>query len=196
MPTDPGDTPMNAIPTEYRGVRLRSRFEAQAAYMFDAFGWTWKYEPRSYMLPGGVTYTPDFYLPEQRAVVECRGYDSERGDAQIEAFGTVVQEGQAAPDGNSILRYMTLKADDVRVYRIRHTEYAEAGLVVWCAVCAGWRLLSLGRDEQCPTCFSHGSSVQKAYALTVSEGKILINGTASAHWDGMLFGNCCTAETV
>jgi hypothetical protein len=38
---------MKAIPTEYRGVRFRSKSEAILARCFDIAGWLWLYEPKS-----------------------------------------------------------------------------------------------------------------------------------------------------
>jgi len=45
------------IPTEYAGVRMRSRLEARWAAFFDRVGWPWAYEPLD--LNG---YIPDFAL--------------------------------------------------------------------------------------------------------------------------------------
>lgn len=47
----------SGIPTEYNGVRFRSRLEARWAAMFDLFDWQWEYEPLD--LEG---YIPDFLL--------------------------------------------------------------------------------------------------------------------------------------
>ena len=52
-----------ALPTQYRGVRFRSRNEARWAVFFDALGLRWHYEPEGYALPSGP-YLPDFLLPE------------------------------------------------------------------------------------------------------------------------------------
>lgn len=52
------------IPTEYSGVRFRSRLEARWAAFFDACGWTWDYEPLD--LAG---YIPDFALHWHRPVI-------------------------------------------------------------------------------------------------------------------------------
>lgn len=51
------DSPINPIPTEYRGHRFRSRLEAKWACFFDNCGWPWEYEPVD--LKG---YIPDFIL--------------------------------------------------------------------------------------------------------------------------------------
>ncbi len=46
-----------AIPTVYRGIQMRSRLESKWAYVFDALGWRWEYEPID--LNGWI---PDFVL--------------------------------------------------------------------------------------------------------------------------------------
>lgn len=48
---------IKAIPTEYGGVRFRSRLEARWAAFFDRMGYSWDYEP--FDLSG---WTPDFVL--------------------------------------------------------------------------------------------------------------------------------------
>ena len=50
-------TDYRGIPTNYRGVRFRSRLEARWAALFDLLGWKWEYEPID--LAG---YIPDFIL--------------------------------------------------------------------------------------------------------------------------------------
>ena len=82
-----------AIPTIYAGVQLKSRLEAQMAYLFDTFRIPWRYECTSMMLPSGILYTPDFWLPYHMAVVECRGYHSAKGERQLESFGEQIQLG-------------------------------------------------------------------------------------------------------
>jgi hypothetical protein len=61
----------NAIPTEYAGIRFRSRLEATWAAFFDLMQWPWEYEP--FDLAG---YIPDFVLTlgkgRQRPVVEVK----------------------------------------------------------------------------------------------------------------------------
>jgi len=54
---------VKAIPTTYRGVRFRSRLEAQYATFFDAIGTVWQYEPEGY-ISGSTKYLPDFWLPD------------------------------------------------------------------------------------------------------------------------------------
>lgn len=48
---------VRAIPTDYNGVRFRSRLEAKWAAFFDRCEWRWDYEPSDY-----EGYIPDFCL--------------------------------------------------------------------------------------------------------------------------------------
>lgn len=70
-----------AIETEYRGYKFRSRLEARWAVFFDAMGIEWKYEPEGF-IAGDVPYLPDFYLPATDTWVEVKGTDEAlRADA-------------------------------------------------------------------------------------------------------------------
>lgn len=50
---------IKALPTEYRGIKFRSRTEAKWAVLFDEIGAHWEYEPQGYNI-GDVNYMPDF----------------------------------------------------------------------------------------------------------------------------------------
>lgn len=77
---------ISSIPTEYAGVKFRSRLEAQTARLFEACGILWEYEKYSFLLPSGINYRPDFFLPVENCWLECRGYYSEDGERQISEF--------------------------------------------------------------------------------------------------------------
>lgn len=186
---------LQAIPTYYKDTQLRSRMEAQCAFLFDTLGMEWVYEPRSYMLSNGALYLPDFWLPRQRAFVECRGYAGEQADSQIAAFGRDVTEGQTCIDGLAILRYIVLKAADVRCYRPRHEEYSEAVLSAYCACCEAWVFIGLGEPE-CPLCSAHACSITLAHVVSCTKGKILLNQTPSEYWDGLLSVSRADGGTV
>lgn len=70
---------MKAIPTEYDGVRFRSRLEARHAMFFDAHKIGWEYEVEGLDL-GGRWYLPDFWLPDSRTYLEVKGPLKERTD--------------------------------------------------------------------------------------------------------------------
>lgn len=60
------------IPTEYAGLKFRSRLEARWALFFDLHNIQWRYEAEGYELPSG-RYLPDFVLPECGTFIEVRG---------------------------------------------------------------------------------------------------------------------------
>lgn len=55
---------VQAIPTTYSGVRMRSRLEARCAQALDVIGIPWAYEPFVVYVPSvrGSGYLPDFQL--------------------------------------------------------------------------------------------------------------------------------------
>jgi hypothetical protein len=88
MPTT-HEPSFKAIPTTYKGIEFRSRLEASVAQFIDRAGWTWEYEPKSFLLPSGIHFMPDFRVQKSRGRslwVESRGYESEKGITQLNEF--------------------------------------------------------------------------------------------------------------
>lgn len=56
-----GGTMIQAIETQYRGYRFRSRIEARWAVLFDTIRTAWEYEPDGYATDHGC-YLPDFLI--------------------------------------------------------------------------------------------------------------------------------------
>ncbi len=57
-----GNGVIAAIPTDYNGIKFRSRLEAKWAYYFDLIGLKWEFEPEGYKLSDGTYYLPDFEI--------------------------------------------------------------------------------------------------------------------------------------
>jgi hypothetical protein len=64
--------PIQAIETEYRGYRFRSRLEARWAVWLDAMGLRWRYEVEGFDVGGLFRYLPDFYLPDRDLYLEIK----------------------------------------------------------------------------------------------------------------------------
>ena len=176
-----------AIPTTFKGIEFKSRLEAQTAFLFETFGIAWEYEPTSVMLSNGICYTPDFHLPNQRSVVECRGYDSEKGQKQIEGFVKALRADTLKyKSGHSVSRFFVIAGDHrSRVYRgwDDEDENHEGILLQRCCYCGEW---SLGDFDNygCGTskCGVSPCCLSAVLSLTVEKGKLLLNGLGSEGW--------------
>lgn len=67
-------TPLDARPTTYKGIRMRSRTEARFAARLDAMGLTWEYEPHCFA-DETQQYLPDFLVIDRaaRIYIEVKG---------------------------------------------------------------------------------------------------------------------------
>jgi len=72
-PTSPEELAVEALPTTYYGTTFRSALEASWAATLDSLAITWEYEPRTFTLPNGSRYLPDFHLPEIGVWMEVKG---------------------------------------------------------------------------------------------------------------------------
>lgn len=64
-----------AIQTNYKGYRFRSRLEARWAVFLDAMKEPWEYEKEGYRLADGTVYLADFWLPRLNLWLEVKGKD-------------------------------------------------------------------------------------------------------------------------
>ncbi len=88
-----------AVRVVANGIRFRSRLEVNTAYLLGTCArQTWEYERWGpFDIGDGVTYLPDFWIPNLNLVVEPRGYHNDRGDAQISAFSKWIKSGELSP---------------------------------------------------------------------------------------------------
>lgn len=69
----------------YRDVPFRSTWEVRAAKAMDALGIRWEFEARRFNL-GSETYAPDFYLPDDDAFWEVKGFYGPQSQKTIGLF--------------------------------------------------------------------------------------------------------------
>lgn len=62
-----------AIPTDYNGIRFRSKLEARYAKAFDSLNISWEYEGIGFEFDDGTRYCPDFHLPKTDQFFEVKG---------------------------------------------------------------------------------------------------------------------------
>lgn len=70
----------------YRGDQLRSNWETYVAKLILYSGHTYLYEHRRYFLAEGVSYLPDFYIPELNLYIEVKGILLEKDKTKISMF--------------------------------------------------------------------------------------------------------------
>ena len=70
----------------YRGDQLRSNWETYVAKLLLYAGYRYEYEHRRYFLANGVSYLPDFYLPEYNVFIEVKGILLDKDRIKITLF--------------------------------------------------------------------------------------------------------------
>jgi hypothetical protein len=103
-------TQLQARPTIYKGIQMRSRLEAQVAADFDRLGVAWEYEPMCFASPAGQ-YLPDFVLHwrDHDTYLEVKPPQSDDELRRIAARMEIVWESDPSP------RLEILCADGVHV---------------------------------------------------------------------------------
>lgn len=167
------DAPIEAIPTTYKGIQLRSRMEAQCALLFDTLEWDWQYEPNSLMLTSGVAYTPDFFIKNYRLVIECRGYDSQKGNLQLDSFRTAVMNGEFRNSSAGDIAGFSVIGPDRATYCNQMHGMAGPLFIGYCDSCEGF-LPHIGRDNLCGC--KNRSELE--FEVGVNKGRIFIRDAA------------------
>ncbi len=62
-----------SIRCKYKNIQMKSILEARTALFFDLLNIKWIYEYNKYLLSDGSIVVPDFFLPELKTFVECKG---------------------------------------------------------------------------------------------------------------------------
>lgn len=71
-------------------IYFRSSWEANIARYYNYIGVKWEYEPKTFIFNnitrGSVSYTPDFYLPEQDKWIEIKGWMDGKSKTKLKRF--------------------------------------------------------------------------------------------------------------
>ena len=104
---------IQAIPTNYKGYRMRSRLEARWAVFFDALGLSWEYEQEGYVC-GTSAWLPDFVIGAHHQIpveIKPADYDKIDLDGYISTITRVtcfsVEKGQSTIARSSLLIFGT-----------------------------------------------------------------------------------------
>ncbi|MDO8752477.1 MAG: BglII/BstYI family type II restriction endonuclease, partial [Anaerolineales bacterium] len=101
------------------GHYVRSSWEADMARVFRHLGWEYQYEPQTFELVKGngttITYTPDFYIPEQNTFYEIKGWMDSVSAEKIALFY------KQYPEQNLIVVDKTLFAE----FQVKYADLVE-----------------------------------------------------------------------
>lgn len=164
--------PLAAIPTVYAGTSYRSRFEADVAYLLTRLGLAFKYEPQGFLLDGGTHYLPDFFVASLRLWIECRGYESPKGERQIDGFAAMVRDGGVTAD------YLVIGSDRMGFYAAGREPAAP--MLGRCRACQSWRFGGAASPSRCRACNKRG--LDGAEFVEVVGGKVLVGGVFLETW--------------
>lgn len=140
-------------------MMFKSRFEADMAQFLDRLKLNWYYEPLSMLLPNGVHYMPDFYVPQIRLWVECRGYESLKGEAQIKSFARQIVDNTlheiTGKAEHLFSDYLVIRGDSLHFWEpADRWPVFESDLVIAgrCKHCGSWFFCSQQGAYQCRSC--------------------------------------------
>lgn len=81
-----GRTCAYARRVSYNGVSFRSPWEVRLAQSLDRLGVRWEYEPQRFVIDESASFLPDFYLPDDDAFWEVKGWYDGFSRRRVEGF--------------------------------------------------------------------------------------------------------------
>ncbi|MEW5829814.1 MAG: DNA polymerase III subunit alpha [Chloroflexota bacterium] len=98
------------------GHYVRSAWEADIARVFRYLGWKYQYEPHTFELQKNgqtLTYTPDFYIPEQDTFYEIKGWMDKVSAEKIALFREQYPEKQLVVIDKTLFAEFQVKYSDL-----------------------------------------------------------------------------------
>jgi hypothetical protein len=184
----------DAIPTHYRGINFRSRFEADTAFWLDGLKLLWEYEPTSYLLDSGIHYRPDFWIEKLGLFVESRGYVNQEGMQQLIQFSQWIWDGKldrmkwrtvVPATVESYPDYLVIGPDAVRFVEAK--ARAGTGLLrdvsmIRCGECGTYFFVGHGGAQTCRACGASRGQHERFWPLTFKSGALSIAGQPIRDW--------------
>lgn len=127
-------------------ICFRSLLEARWAWAFERLGFEWAYEPRTFLLPSGAVYTPDFYL-ETVGWIEIKPTLAALKDVEPKLREFTEHLPNVIPN-EYVRRFYSITAEHPRLYPLPHEP--RSPLIEW--VPDGFRAgnLAYALAELCP----------------------------------------------
>ena len=155
----------------YNGIEFRSKLESKTAQALDNIGIRYEYEPEGYKLTNGMWYRPDFWLPDVKQFIECKGVMSSTDSAKI--VGLVEDTNHPVfvisyDNAMFVTKWWNNPDESVVTY----TDYLALGQ---CRQC-GEKFFYAGEDTYaCPVCEAYDGSHHLIFLEHVESGTQLFN---------------------
>jgi hypothetical protein len=173
------------VQTYYKGIVFKSRFEASMAYLLDLFKIKWLYEPYSMLLPNGLYYMPDFYAPDIKLWIECRGYESDEGEEQIKVFAELIVNNEISQILGkrrkfNLTDYMVVKPESVYFYeateRFGYGAVQDCVAICKCRKCKGFFIIGLSGSYKCRRCgcWDGDHHLEQVIDLNMDGGQLIL----------------------
>ena len=141
-----------AIPTVWREQLYRSRLEARAALWLESHGVPFKYEPER----ATKGYLPDFVLPQQQVIFECKGKMRARDEEKLQQAAR-----DAAEVGWQLFMWQGFSWGRIKAGNSLSVIGRYESQAYLCAQCLQWTW-----RHQCDTCGSPGPYVAEHQGRT------------------------------
>lgn len=165
--TTPYSDDISAQRDVYNGVEYRSKLESKTAQAFDNLGIPYRYESDGYKLTNGMWYRPDFFLPDARQFVECKGVMSSEDSAKI--VGLVEDMGMPVlvlSYDNAMLVQHFWDSPDERI-----AVYTEDLALVRCVKCGTPWFVDMTDSYACRHCGAHDGDSHLVFLTRVTSGQ-------------------------
>lgn len=153
----------------YNGIKFRSKLESKTAQALDNLGIAYQYEPDGYKLSNGMWYRPDFWLPDAKQFIECKGIMSKEDSAKV--CGLVQDLGYEAV----VISYENIMLV-VRWYDGHIVTYSGDDLKIgWCWKCGKAYFYPESGSYGCTGCGYHDGDRTMTDFVQISSGTELFN---------------------
>ena len=165
-----------SIPSQYKGIRMRSKLEVWYAQFFDQHRIQWAYEPQGFDL-SGIKYLPDFHLPEIKTILEVKGVMESYDAAKLGALAPVAAKhgmltiiGWPAPPARFQLCHPTPEMEAKAQIDPTYTavcawefnpddDINDDAALVRCATCQRWYFIDTSMSWQCISCGAYDGNM-------------------------------------
>ena len=153
----------------YNGIEFRSKLESKTAQALDNIGIPYVYEPDGYKLSNGLWYRPDFWLPDAKQFVECKGVMDSTDSAKI--VGLVDDMGRPVlvlsyDNAMLVMRSWNQPDADIVTHMADESFIAIAG----CLECGAIWFLAYRDTWECPHCGAHDGDRHWKHVEDVTSG--------------------------